>query len=195
MINSDYSESISVPYYYDFEKENTDPTAWVMNYNWRNYYLLWCTARDCEATDCTAPFGCFTGTSYLNFIDAEVICDRFSGNENKCAKSINDCVAGVNLKDPLICSGNGKRKFNIYIKKIILLIIYIYIGIPRIKDFTGEEYCACGTPISSTISISNVTQESQLKNNGYGKLYDLYKSNRKTKYRHKRNKNSKHNKS
>jgi hypothetical protein len=38
-----------------------------------------------------------------------------------------------------------------------------------VKDFTsGEEYCACGTPISSFTNISQISQLTQLKKDGWG---------------------------
>ncbi len=127
-----------------------NPTIWEMNWNWKHHGLNQCTARDCTAVDCSSPKMCFPGTVEKNFNDALVLCSKSTGRENRCAPTLSDCRAGLNLAFPLVCSGNG---------------------IPRVKDFTGETYCVCGDPISSQVNITELTQITQIKPNGWGGPY------------------------
>lgn len=86
--------------------------------------------------DCTAPSACFPGTPELDFADRLVPCRASTGVPGKCARDQQACAERTDLRDPLRCAGNG---------------------IPRLKDFTGEEYCACGDPVSETQVIQNLT--------------------------------------
>jgi len=83
----------------------------------------------------------------LNFADAQFLCQPSQGRPATCSTSQNQCNAGVGLTPLLPCSGNG---------------------IPRLKDFSGEYYCACGSPVSALINITGVWQITQLVANGYG---------------------------
>lgn len=146
LINNEFSNFISYPYTYIQGYNSTDPTVWVMNDNWRLYSQDQCVARDCTNDGCKVPKGCFTGTPELDFADKEVLCE----NNNLCAKNLNECYSLLNLKAPKDCSGNG---------------------IKRVKDVTNEEYCECCKPISPLLDISDVTELSQCKKNGFGDVY------------------------
>lgn len=146
-ITEEFSERLRWPYTYSGQIGGPDPTVWAINFNWRDYGQNWCTARDCTQVDCTAPLQCFPGTPELDFADKLVPCGTDTGVLGKCARSQQACRERVALADPLVCGGNG---------------------IPRVKDFTGEEYCACGEPISETQVIQNLTSIAQLQSNGFG---------------------------
>lgn len=144
-INDAYSLNIRFPY--AIVNGEPDPTVWELNWNWKHHGLNQCTARDCNSTDCSAPIGCFPGTPSLNFADRMILCSTSTGNTRICAASKQDCITSSNLQTAVKCFGKG---------------------IPRRKDFTGEEYCACGDPISSSLNITAVSQITQLKPNGWG---------------------------
>lgn len=139
--------SISIRYPYQVVDGVPDPTAWVLNWNWKHHGLNQCTARDCEVVDCSAPVGCFPGTPSLNFADRQILCTGATGNSRVCAASLDACLVSSGLTAAVSCNGKG---------------------IPRRKDFTGEFYCACGDPISDTLNITAVSQITQLKKNGWG---------------------------
>lgn len=122
-----------------------DSTEWVLNWNWKHHALTQCTAIDCggDANPCFIPYGCYTGTESVDFDDRLILCP----NVQKCAPNLEDCISEVNLQERRVCSGNG---------------------ILRVKDFTKQYYCACGTPISDQFELENVTQITQLRSNGYG---------------------------
>ena len=145
-VSESFTEGIDTPYEFDFREGETDPTRWLVNYNWRNYGLNWCSARDCrQEGSCDIGYGCFLGTTDLGLGDALVECQNLGGR--KCAPSTADCRARTRLQDVLPCSGKG---------------------IPREKDFTGGVYCHCGDPIDPFMDIRNITSISQLKKNGFG---------------------------
>lgn len=143
LINNDFSETIRYPYEWDHRHNTTNPVAWTLNYNWRLYALNQCAARDCSYGKCKVPMGCNTGTYELGFTDKEILCP----NNGLCAKNSYACYGNVNLTSPRVCSGNG---------------------IKRVKDVTGEEYCACGTPVSTLLNIEDITSIVQLTPNGWG---------------------------
>lgn len=144
-VNEEFSQQMRYPYPTNLGVPN--PTSWLMNWNWKHFGLIWCSARDCTEADCSVPVGCFPGTPSIQFQDALVPCESPTGVNRRCAPSLEDCVAKKNLQYPKICSGNG---------------------IARQKDFTGEYYCACGTPISALANITSITQIIDLKPNGWG---------------------------
>ena len=139
--------TLSITYPYAVINGIPDPTVWELNWNWKNHGLNQCTARNCNETDCSVPIGCYPGTKNLNFANRLLFCPPSTGRDNLCGTSNSDCLNGINLTPPLVCSGNG---------------------IKRIKDFTNEEYCACGKPISTKMTIGQVTQLTQLIPNGWG---------------------------
>ncbi len=145
MINNVYSQTIQYPY--ASENGITLPTVWKLNYNWKHHSLSQCAATNTDLDNSQQPTGCFTGTRILNFVDKHVLCPITTPFPNLCAPSINECNTGQNLTERLICSGNG---------------------IIRQKDYTGEFYCACGSPISPLLNITGVSTIVQLKPNGYG---------------------------
>lgn len=139
-ITEEFSSYIETPY------DINGPT-WELNYNWLLYPQLQCTARNCQSGTCPIPVGCFTGTKSINFVDRLVPCPLSSGKSGVCAQTINQCFSGVGLSPLLVCSGNGILQY---------------------KMFSGEPYCACGDPISALINVTQVSQITQLKPNGYG---------------------------
>jgi hypothetical protein len=146
LINQRMSDLVKYPYGVNNDGV-PDPTIWELNFNWRYFGLLQCLERDCEEEFCGTPTGCFPGTPALNFVDRWHICDGTTRNAGKCAPPGTDCNLAKGLKLPLVCSGNG---------------------IPKVKDFTGEIYCYCGSPVSPTASITDITQITDLKKNGWG---------------------------
>lgn len=139
-ITEEFSNFIETPY-------NPLGPTWELNYNWLLYPQLQCTARNCQSGTCPIPMGCFTGTKSINFIDRLVPCPLSSGKSGVCAPTINQCFSGEYLSPLLVCSGNGILQY---------------------KMFSGEPYCACGDPISALINVTQVSQITQLKPNGYG---------------------------
>ena len=123
-----------------------DPTIWEINWNWKHFGLLSCLERDCEEEFCGVPTGCFPGTAERSFVDRWFSCVN-SVNFGKCAPPGTDCEVATGMQLPTVCSSNG---------------------IPKVKDFTGEVYCHCGSPISKTASISDIAQITDLKKNGWG---------------------------
>jgi hypothetical protein len=82
LVNEEYSLFISYPYTVNQVTKFTEPTAWIMNYNWRNHGLNQCTARNCDNDGCKVPKGCYTGTPDLDFLDKWVMCPNLI---NLCA--------------------------------------------------------------------------------------------------------------
>lgn len=150
-INDEVTSFIKYPYF--SEDGVTNPTVWEISYIWKHFPQSQCAARNCEdplygENNCIIASGCFTGTPSLNFQDRYKICPTNTRGYGFCAPTINDCVSAIDtLVRPQQCFGNG---------------------IPRVKDITGEEYCACGTPISPLVNITNVAQITELKHNGWG---------------------------
>jgi hypothetical protein len=144
-VNSRISELVKYPY--TVENGVPNPTVWELNWNWKYFGLLQCLERDCEEEFCGTPTGCYPGTPERSFIDRWHFCLDSTRNYGRCAPPGTDCNAATGLQLPLVCSGNG---------------------IPKVKDFTGESYCHCGSPISKTASISEITQITDLQKNGWG---------------------------
>jgi hypothetical protein len=144
-INEAITTQMGIPYSSELGFPN--PTVWEMNWNWKHFGLSWCLGRDCSGDNCLIPAACYPGTPEREFKDALVQCPAQSGRQDKCAPTEIDCYAGTNLQLPLQCAGNG---------------------IPRVKDFTGETYCYCGSPISPQATIADITQITDLKKNGWG---------------------------
>lgn len=150
-INSAMSAYISYPYY--SQDGITNPTIWALNFNWKHFPQSQCAARNCQDDTlygqgtCVIPETCFPGTPSIQFADKFQLCPAGTRGYNLCAPSYLDCIAGVALEQPMPCAGKG---------------------IQRIKDFTGEYYCACGSPISSRVNITNVAQITELRPNGWG---------------------------
>lgn len=147
-INEEVSEYIRYPYYYSQIDHTTNPTIWQLNFNWRHFPQSQCAARNClQQNGCPIPRGCFPGTPSLSFRDKHFICGAETPFPGRCAPTVWLCYNGKNLTMPLPCFGNG---------------------ILRYKDITNEPYCICGTPISPLVNISSVTQETELRPNGWG---------------------------
>ncbi|MHA1680868.1 MAG: hypothetical protein ACTSUE_07660 [Promethearchaeota archaeon] len=139
---------------YDVSTDSTNPVLWGLdNTNWRDYSQHWCTARDCDVVDCSAPTGCLPGSPSLDFADEFVLCSKQSGFGGKCGATDSDCVRG-NVTDPIPCSGKG---------------------ITRKRDYREEYYCECGSPFSVTADITDVKLTTELVPNGFGgDLCDVY---------------------
>ena len=132
-----------------------DPTIWRYNSGWQTRGLNQCLARDCTQTDCSVPRGCFAGTPELDFLDAQVPCTDQTRNVGYCAPSLEACADGTQLTEFMVCSGKG---------------------ISRQKDFTGEFYCACGSPRNAQAQVANTTSVAELVPNGFGGLAcDIYR--------------------
>lgn len=145
MANEEFSQSIRYPYF--VINGVPDSTIWEINWNSVHFGLNQCNTRDCDAIDCSVPVGCFPGTPELEFADSLVPCEQSTGRAGLCAPSQTDCTNGLNLANPLPCSGRG---------------------IPRKKDFSNEEYCACGTPVSEQVTTAELSEITQLVPNGWG---------------------------
>ncbi len=144
-INDEYSNLIKWPS--TVVNGIPDPTVWEMNYNWRYHGLNYCTARNCDETDCTVPTACFPGNLTKSFENRLISCPVETGRGGLCARSLADCRDGISLELPLVCSGNG---------------------IPRIKDITGEWGCVCMDPISTQANVTELSSITQGKKNGWG---------------------------
>lgn len=128
IITPELTSHLEVPYAHEFGK--TTPARWGID-NDNRYVDEWCRARNCSEVDCSPPRGCFPGSVYLDFKDAQFEC-RSAPNKGMCANDVHDCARGL-VVEPLICSGNGE---------------------PRKRDYRDEYYCECGTRVGSEF-ISN----------------------------------------
>lgn len=138
------SRAISIPY--ASRNGVSDPTWWNEP-DPVDYSSAVCLARNCSAVDCSAPFGCFPGTSALKFADKHVFCDARSGHPGKCALNAAACLRGE-VTPTIPCSGKG---------------------ILRKRDYREEWYCECGDPRSPLVPDSSLVRETvELIPNGFG---------------------------